>query len=131
MLEKFVTDKVNSIRNCIGNNLILSDDDDFSKLFFAMAAPSMTGKTQAAFAFKTLRCLYFLLTESSSDNLQEIYKSFSRISKEFQILVADDFEKLNQINALDEESGDIFNQISPTLLLQNHRNYFALLQFSR
>ena len=119
MLEKFVTDKFNSIRNYIGSDLVLGNDN-FSKLFFAIVAPSMTGKTQAAFAFKTLKCLYFLLYKSSTGNLQEIYNNFDTLSETFRTLVDEDFAKLKKLNVLKKKPGDIFHQISSNSLLHTH-----------
>ena len=132
MLENFVTDKINSIRKYIGHDLVLLsvDEDNFSELFYAIVAPSMTGKTQAAFAFKTLRCLYFLLSEPPADNFQEIYKNFDNLSEKFRTFVADDFAKLKKLNEVKHKPGDIYDQISVDgLWLMNCQTKFKTLGF--
>ena len=117
LLERFVLDRVNSLSEYIGKDLVI-DNDVFSKLFFAIVAPSMTGKTQAAFAFKRLRPLYFLLSESSIYNLQEVYKNFNILSEKFRNCIDDDFKKLKRLNLASKY--DIFNQISSTALVMTH-----------
>lgn len=118
-LENFVLTRVESIRNYIGDESVV-EGDDFSKLFFAMVAPSMTGKTQAAFTFRRIRCLYFLLSDLS-EGMQKIYKNFEELSTTFRNLITDDFKKLKKLNALSREPGDIYNQISSSKLFQKHR----------
>ena len=118
-LEHFVLDKVTAIKNYMGKDMVQSDDN-FAKLFFAIVAPSMTGKTQAAFTFKELRPLYFLLFGKPIDTAQDIYKNFYKLSKTFRNFIAEDFKKLKKLNEIDEESPDIFDQISSSSLLQDH-----------
>jgi hypothetical protein len=118
-----VLDRARSIRNYIGPEFILNNStEDFSRIFFAIVAPSMTGKTQAAFTFKSVRCLYFLLCKNLITNLQEIYKNFSDLSEMFQKFVADDFEKLKKINVLKGDKYDLYEQISSFKLLTKHGN---------
>jgi hypothetical protein len=116
-----VLDRAESIRNYFGYDHV-QDKDTFSKLFFAIVAPSMTGKTQAAFTFKRIRCLYFLLSKTSKEVTQEIYKNFENLSKAFKKMVTEDFEKLMKLNTLNREVNDLYEQISSTELYDTHCN---------
>ncbi len=56
---------MNAIRGYLGSNSIRRDDDSLERMFYAIVAPSMEGKTQSAFSFRTIRPLYFLLLKNS------------------------------------------------------------------
>jgi hypothetical protein len=56
------------------------DADCYTKLFYALVAPSMEGKTQTAFTFKELKPLYFVFIKSGM-NTQKIYSNFTELSR--------------------------------------------------
>jgi hypothetical protein len=114
-----VLNRAESIRNYFGDDHV-QDKDTFSKLFFAIVAPSMTGKTQAAFTFKRIRCLYFLLSKTSKGVTQEIYKNFTDLSEKLQKFVYDDFKKLKKLYDLDNDKNDLYAQISSYRLWTKH-----------
>jgi hypothetical protein len=88
-LEQLIIGKKDAIKTYFGPKLIKHQNDDFKTIFYALVAPSMTGKTQAAFTFKILKPLYFLLDSHINDsslsdrNIQDIYKNFIRLSRLF------------------------------------------------
>jgi hypothetical protein len=77
---------------------------------------------QAAFTFKTVRCLYFLLCKNLTTGLQGIYKNFSDLSEKIQNFIAEDFEKLMKLYKLVRDKYDLYEQISPFKLWTKDRN---------
>lgn len=117
MLEKFVLDRVLYVRKYIGSDYIHLDEDTFAKLFFAIITPSMTGKTQSAFTFRSIRCLYFLLSDKPS---QLIYQNFEKLSKTFRGFVSSDYIKFKTTRGLSDESEELYYEMSSSMLTQNY-----------
>ena len=87
MLEKFVLNKAAAIRSYLGVESISKSNDPLHRMFYAMVAPSMEGKTQSSFVFRTLKSLYFVLTQSElseDESVQEINKNFSVLSEKMK-----------------------------------------------
>ena len=94
----------------------------------------MAGKTQAAFTFKNIRCLYFLMMDFSRGaygDIQVIYRNFVQLSTMFQEFVAADVEKLEKkLSASFNLSSSVLEHISATeLLLLHSRTKFKTLGF--
>ena len=87
LLEKFVLNKTTAIRSYLGVESISNSDDTLDRMFYAIVAPSMEGKTQSSFVFRTLKSLYFVLTQSElseDESVQEINKNFSVLSEKMK-----------------------------------------------
>jgi hypothetical protein len=63
--------------------------------FFAIAAPSMEGKTQSAFVFKILKALYF----SFGANEQLIYKNFASLSDSLEAFARSDVRDMLNVQS--------------------------------
>lgn len=103
-------------------------NDDFKTIFYALVAPSMTGKTQAAFTFKILKPLYFLLDSHINDsslsdrNIQDIYKNFIPLSRLFRQFAIKDLELIKDLNFAEGKTSNIYNHISARSLDENYIN---------
>jgi len=86
-LEKYILDANECIRQISSNPLHNADT-----AFFAIAAPSLEGKTQSACVFKDLKPLYFPLTPHE----QLIYQNFTSLSETLGALAASDVSNIRR-----------------------------------
>lgn len=125
-LEEFALNKSTAIRAYFGNELVMKENDRFDRLFFAIVAPSMEGKTQAAFTFKNLRPLYFVLTElklGEYESIQPIYKNFINLSKKLKELAEVDLSNILRASSNNDTSLSIFLQVSTSELFDKHYKF--------
>lgn len=131
-LESHVLDHIESIK--ILKDQIRNGTEEESRLlnvfmFYALAAPSMEGKTQSAFAFKTILPLYFLLINmylsAASVSMQEIYRNFAKLSDKFRKIAISDLKLFQSKISL-----NVNDFISPQELVKNHGDFkFLILGF--
>ena len=67
------------------------NDANVERSFVALIAPSLTGKTQAAFTIDKIRPLYFALDYSIAG--QEIYKQFSGLNNAIKEAAVADYDR--------------------------------------
>lgn len=124
---------MNAIRGYLGSNSIRRDDDSLERIFYAIVAPSMEGKTQSAFAFRRIRPLYFLLFKqslSATEKIQDIYRNFANLSDKFKQFAVLDFNMIMKKNADPFVSKSIYDQVSADVLIKNYGDVpFLLLGF--
>ena len=123
LLEKFVLNKTTAIRSYLGVESISNSDDTLDRMFYAIVAPSMEGKTQSSFVFRTLKSLYFVLIQSSlsdADLTQEIYKNFSALSEKMKHIALLDLSLIKRENNSENVSYSIYDQVSANALLTLH-----------
>ena len=123
LLEKFVQNKAAAIKSYLGEKSILNRDENLEKMFYAIVAPSMEGKTQSSFVFRTLRSLYFVLMQSSLsdfDSTQEIYKNFNVLSAKMRQFAILDLSLIEHKNRNANVSRSIYDQVGVTELTDFH-----------
>ena len=122
-----------AIRGYLGPNSIQRDDDVLERMFYAIVAPSMEGKTQSAFAFRKIRPLYFLLFKqslSATTAIQDIYLNFASLSDRFMQFAVIDFARLNEMNQNRFVSLSVYELVSADALIKDHGDFkFLLLGF--
>lgn len=98
--------------------MILERDENKSH-FYAIVAPSYTGKSQTAFTFKSLKPLYFLLSQLG-DGMQLLYENFLILSYFLENALKNDLAELKRLNSQTGRQGDVIDQISATELKTVH-----------
>lgn len=85
------------IQNCGSSRIVkkglkyFNDCSETNKFFVALAAPSLTGKTQLAFSITAKLPLYFVFDDS-----QIIYRSFHILSRDLVALASEDVSAFNR-----------------------------------
>lgn len=124
---------MSSIRGYLGSNSIRKDNDFLERMFYAVVAPSMEGKTQSAFVFRNIRPLYFLLVKTSlsaSHEIQDIYRNFATLSDKFMEIAVTDFTVFLKKTQSPVVSVSIYDRVSAEVLIKNHgETPFLLLGF--
>ncbi len=80
--------------------IIANDKIDSDSSFFALAAPSLEGKTQSAFVLEKVKPLYFSLSETlicDRGKVQDIYKNFASLSSCIQSAALDDIAEIKKL----------------------------------
>jgi hypothetical protein len=109
-LEKMVESTPDFVSNDFKNTSIseqfhqdkkVNQKFDTSKAFLALVAPSMEGKTQSAFVFRSVKPLYFAFTwtkgmGSSQASIQPIYLNYQSLSKFILELAALDLNNIKE-----------------------------------
>ena len=98
-LEDLLVNKHTATGNTINSSATGNRPFDISQTFFAIAAPSMEGKTQSAFVFNRVRPLYFALSESkplaNSSKPQLVYENFQLLTACLKDCAIDDWQLIN------------------------------------
>jgi hypothetical protein len=97
-LEKYILDPDSCVRDLSGG---VETNHSAQKSFFAIAAPSMDGKTQSAAVFDELNAFYFSLARHD----QLIYKNFAPLSCTLETIALHDVETIKNIPGRSSESG--------------------------
>lgn len=131
-LEKFLCHGRPEVKRYLGHNHFKTFDDQLRKAFYALAAPSLEGKTQSAFVFRDVKPLYFVIsTGLNTRSAQMIYNNFLALSDRLLDFARMDLEHIRQVNVNRGLENDLdLKHISPCILSGSHPNQkFYVLGF--
>ncbi len=95
-IDSFIADPNQFLEDNRAALLLPNFQVNFDKSFVALAAPSLEGKTQAAFTLRSANPLYFVMAaaDAGEGGIQPIYKSFIRHSVFLKTLALEDLSNL-------------------------------------
>lgn len=120
-LENFLIRGRSAVEDYLGHDIFLIRRDSLQNAFYAIAAPSLEGKTQSAFVFGTVKPLYFVMNQNWTTNVQPIYKNFEYLSRQLAELSQRDVEHLIRLKNIPRGTR-IDQYISAGSLLSDHNN---------
>lgn len=118
-LEQFIQRRRGAVADYLGEDSFVEVGDNLQKAFYALVAPSLEGKTQSAFVFRSVRPLYFVLSSSSPTDalaVQPIYSQFDSLSETMRELGEKDLAYIQAKTRNPNSDEALFKTISSTNL---------------